>query len=140
MRNHDVHRAPIWKIARAMPRTDPKGFYTCLGVDPSATADQIRAAYHRCAKQCHPDMNPPPWAQARFQAISEAYQTLSTPSRRTAYDRSRWAAAVEDYKTRPVPARWRRTDLDRCSQTVGCRLGLSAFAGALGLVSVALLF
>src|SRR4051794_4543848 len=137
MRTRDVHRAPIWKIARAMPKTDPKAYYTCLGVEPFATADQIRAAYHRCAKQWHPDLDRRPWAQARFQAISEAYQTLSSPSRRIAYDRSRWAAAVEGHKL--ASARWRRTERDGSSQALG-RLGLPAFAGALGLVSLALLF
>src|SRR5215212_5433852 len=82
-------------------------YYTCLGLDPFATADQIRAAYHRGAKQCHPDLDPSPWAQARFQAINEAYQTLSNPSRRAAYDSLRWAGAVGDRKTRLVPVRWR---------------------------------
>jgi curved DNA-binding protein CbpA len=119
---------------------DPKGYYTCLGIDPFATADQIRAAYHRRAKQWHPDVDPSPWAKACFQAINEAYQTLSNPSRRAAYDHSRWAAAVEDCMTRRASARWRRTERSGCSQELGSRLGLSAFAGALGLVSLALLF
>ena len=139
MRTRDVPTAPAWKIARAMSKTDPKGYYTCLGIDPSAAADQIRAAYHRCAKQWHPDLNPRRWAQARFQAINEAYQTLSNPSRRAAYDHARWATAIEDYKTRLASARWRRTERDGYSQALG-RLGLPAFAGALGLVSLALLF
>jgi DnaJ-class molecular chaperone len=119
---------------------DPKGYYTCLGIDPSAAVDQIRAAYHRYARQCHPDLNPSPLAKARFQAINEAYQALSHPSRRAAYDHARWAAAVEDYKTRLASARWRRAELDGRSHALGSRLGLSAFAGALGLVSLALLF
>src|SRR5215212_4645225 len=135
MRNRDIHRAPIWKIAGAMPKMDPNGYYACLGIDPFATADQIRAAYHRCAKQWHPDLNPRRWAQARFQAINEAYQTLSNPSRRATYDHARWTVAVEDYKTRLACARWRRTELDERLHALGSRLGLSAFAGALGLVS-----
>ena len=123
--------------AGVMSKADPKDYYAYLGVKPSATADQIRAAYHRCAKQWHPDLDPSPGAQARFQAISEAYQTLSSPRRRTAYDRSRWAAAVEGHKL--ASARWRRTERDGYSPALG-RLGLPAFAGALGLVSLALLF
>jgi len=138
MRNHDVHRATIWKVARAMSKMDPKGYYTCLRVAPLATTDQIRTAYRRCAKQWHPDVDPSPWARARFQAISEAYQTLSAPSQRVAYDRSRWAAAVEDCVTRRATARW--TDGGGAPQAVGSRLSLSLFAGALGLVSLALLF
>src|SRR4051812_25397291 len=48
-----------------MSKADPKNYYAYLGVKPSATADQIRAAYHRCAKLCHPDVDPSPWAKAR---------------------------------------------------------------------------
>ena len=59
---------------------DPKGYYACLGVEPWANADQIRAAYHRGARLYHPDHNPSPQAKARFQAINEAYRTLSNPT------------------------------------------------------------
>jgi hypothetical protein len=140
MRNRHVHTAPIWKIARAVSKMDPKGYYTCLRVEPFATADQIRTAYRRCAKRWHPDVDPSPWARARFQAINEAYRTLSTPSQRVAYDQMRWAAAVDDCMIWRASARWRRTERGWSPQAVGSRLSLSFFAGALGLVSLALLF
>ena len=60
-----------------MSETDPRGYYTCLGLRPWATAADIRAAYHRCAKQWHPDVDPRPEAKARFQAITEAYRILN---------------------------------------------------------------
>ena len=86
-----------------MSKADPKDYYAYLGVKPSATADQIRAAYHRCAKRCHPDVDPSPWAKARFQALNEAYRTLSNPSKRAAYDslRPRSHAALEDFRRAP---------------------------------------
>ena len=64
----------------------PKGYYACLRVNSVRNADQIRTAYRRCAKQWHPDVDPSPRARARFQAINEAYRTLTTPSQRVAYD------------------------------------------------------
>jgi DnaJ-class molecular chaperone len=67
-----------------MSGKDPKGYYARLGVDPSADAQKIKAAYHRFAKEFHPDRNPNTQSKARFQAINEAY--LSNPERRAAYD------------------------------------------------------
>src|SRR5215210_1649506 len=93
-----------------MSTTDPKGYYACLGVEPWATADQIRAAFHRCAKLYHPDHNPSPQAKAHFQAFNEACRTLSNPSQRAAYDSS-WRAGAPD-RTDLGPVRWRRTELD----------------------------
>ena len=59
-----------------MSKVDPNGYYASLGVEPWATADQIRTAFHRGARLYHPDHNPSPQAKARFQAINEAYRTL----------------------------------------------------------------
>lgn len=140
MQNRHVPRVPTWKIARAVSQIDPKGYYACLQINPFATADQIRTAYHRCAKQWHPDVDRSPGAQARFQAINEAYRTLSTPSLRRAYDQSRWAAAVANSVTRRATARSRPIEHGGSLRAVGSRLHLSLFAGALGLVSLALLF
>ena len=93
-----------------MSQANPKGYYACLGVEPWASADQIRAAYHRSAKQCHPDVNPSPQAKARFQAINEAYRILGDPHRRAAYDNTRRTGALAAIDLGPV--RWRRTDVD----------------------------
>ena len=67
---------------------DPKGYYACLGVSPWAMAAEIRAAYHRCAKQWHPDVDPRAEAKARFQAVTEAHRILRNPVERAIYDRS----------------------------------------------------
>src|SRR5215813_8081280 len=62
--------------------------YEVLGVKPGASADEIRQAYRKLAKQFHPDLNPgKPEAEARFKSISVAYDLLSDPEKRARYDR-----------------------------------------------------
>jgi DnaJ-class molecular chaperone len=62
--------------------------YEILGVRPTASADELRKAYRKLAKQFHPDLNPgKPEAEARFKAISAAYDLLSDPEKRARYDR-----------------------------------------------------
>jgi molecular chaperone DnaJ len=61
--------------------------YELLGVDRDADADAVKKAYRRLARQYHPDVNPDPEAQDRFKEISRAYEILSDPQKRAAYDR-----------------------------------------------------
>ena len=66
-----------------MPQTP----YEVLGVKPDASAAEIRNVYRKLAKQFHPDLNPgKPEAEARFKAISAAYDLLSDPEKRARYD------------------------------------------------------
>src|SRR5215208_360848 len=62
--------------------------YEVLGVNKDASADEIRKAYRKLAKQFHPDLNPgKPEAEARFKSISTAYDLLSDPEKRARYER-----------------------------------------------------
>jgi molecular chaperone DnaJ len=63
-----------------------RDFYEVLGVPRTADDAEIKRAYRRLAQQYHPDVNTEPGADARFKEVNEAYQVLSDPQRRQAYD------------------------------------------------------
>jgi curved DNA-binding protein len=64
-----------------------KDYYKILGVARSASADEVRKAYHKLALQHHPDRNPgDTHAEERFKDINEAYQVLSDKQKRARYD------------------------------------------------------
>ena len=64
-----------------------RDYYDVLGVGRQATADEIRRAYRRLARQYHPDVNRSSDAADRFAEMQEAYEVLSDAEKRKAYDR-----------------------------------------------------
>jgi len=72
---------------------DKRCYYKVLGVSRGSTDDEIKKAFRRQAKAHHPDHNPDdPEAEQRFIEINEAYDVLSDPQKRAAYDRFGHAA------------------------------------------------
>jgi Ca-activated chloride channel family protein len=61
-------------------------FYQVLEIPFNASAEDIRTAYFEAAKRFHPDVNPDPFAKQKFLQIQEAYEVLSNPKKRLAYD------------------------------------------------------
>jgi DnaJ domain len=74
-------------MRRARIIVDPDGLYARLGVTPDATPASITLAYRRKARVLHPDV-PRTGDAAAFMALKEAYDTLSNPRTREAYDES----------------------------------------------------
>ena len=70
-----------------------RDYYQVLEVPRGASADDVRRAFRRMARQYHPDLNQSAEAEERFKEINEAYEVLSDDGRRAAYDRFGHAAA-----------------------------------------------
>ena len=70
-----------------------KDYYEALGVKPNASQDDIKRAFRKLAKKCHPDTHPgDKAAEKRFKEISQAHEALGDPRKRKQYDQMREAA------------------------------------------------
>jgi len=66
-----------------------KDYYAVLGLKKDASADQIKKAFRKLARQYHPDQNKDPGAEKRFKEVTEAHDVLSDPATRQEYDQAR---------------------------------------------------
>ena len=79
-------------------------YYQVLGVDRSASQQDIQRAYRKLARRFHPDINKDPGAEERFKQINEANEVLSDDQKRARYDRfgEAWRQIPDDYDG-PMP-------------------------------------
>ncbi len=66
---------------------DKRDYYNVLGVSKGASAEELKRAYRNKARQHHPDVDKSADAEKKFKEINEAYQVLSDPQKKEAYDR-----------------------------------------------------
>jgi curved DNA-binding protein len=72
----------------------PRDYYEVLGVGKGASADEIKKAYRKLARQFHPDRNPgDKQSETKFKEVQEAYDVLSDTDKRSKYDRFGHAGA-----------------------------------------------
>jgi curved DNA-binding protein CbpA len=92
--------------------SDARGYYALLGLAPTATAAEIKAAFYAKAKELHPDRGEPGDSTA-FQEIREAYRILGNRHLRANYDRwegqtLEWIAQPDHRaSSEPPPSPWR---------------------------------
>lgn len=77
---------------------DKRDYYEVLGIDKSASSDEIKKAYRTLAKKYHPDLNPgDKTAEEKFKEINEAYEVLSDSDKKEKYDRFGHAGVDPSY-------------------------------------------
>lgn len=111
----------------------PRDHYEVLGVARTATADEIKRAHRKLAKEFHPDQNKSPGAAERFREAQEAYEVLSDPKKRSLYDQFGHAGPASGPGFDPSGAgaggQWRGVSQENLEEILGSMGGFGDFFG-----------
>ena len=112
--------APEERAARPpeAPLSENADYYETLQISPNADPETVHRVYRIMASRFHPD-NPVTGSLERFLQLREAYQTLSDPALRTAYD-----ANHRIRQTEPLPVFWQKSFVDGIEGETNRRLGV----------------
>ena len=81
-----------------MANENKRDYYEVLGLQKSASEDEIKKAFRKAAKENHPDLHPgDKEAEARFKEINEAYEVLSDPDKKSRYDQFGFAGVDPNF-------------------------------------------
>ena len=87
--------------------TQEPDYYAILQVDPRAEQEVIQAAYRRLAAKYHPDVDPSPKSTEKMMVLNAAYEVLSNPGKRRAYDLRRANRQGQQHPARGT-SQWQR--------------------------------